>query len=137
VQVGDATWRLVVAIHESTAEVKYFVTNALDASLATVLAVAFRRATIEHSFRLGKQEVGLMHFEGRHYRALVRHLILALIVLGFVAKHTERLRGKKSGGDAGAGVPGLERAVRTAVATPLRPIPDESSLLGDRLSSAA
>jgi hypothetical protein len=29
-----------------------------------VLAVAFRRATVEHAFRLGKQEAGLMHDKG-------------------------------------------------------------------------
>jgi len=39
---------------------KYFLTNATAASLARVLAVAFRRWTVEHSFRLGKQEAGLM-----------------------------------------------------------------------------
>jgi SRSO17 transposase len=59
-----------------------------------VLAVAFRRWTVEHSFRLGKQEAGLMHFEGRDYVGPIRHLVLALVVLGFVATHTERLRGK-------------------------------------------
>ena len=49
---------LVVAINEATAEVKYFLTNATDAPLARVLAVAFRRWTVEHAFRLGKQEAG-------------------------------------------------------------------------------
>ena len=37
---------------------------------------------------------------------------LALVVLGFVATQTERLRGEKSAGDGGAGVPGAERSVR-------------------------
>ena len=86
-----------MAINEATAEVKYFLTNATSASLARVLAVAFRRATVEHAFRLGKQEAGLMHYEGRDYTGLRRHLILALVVLGFVATHTERLRGEKPG----------------------------------------
>ena len=111
VWAADHTQRLVVAINEATAEVKYFLTNATGASLARVLAVAFRRATVEHAFRLGKQEAGLMHYEGRDYTGLRRHLILALIVLGFVATHTERLRGEKPAGDGRAGVPGVEPAV--------------------------
>ena len=54
-----------------------------------------------------------MHYEGRHYVGLMRHLMLALVVLGFVADQTERLRGEKPGGDDGASVPGVEPAVRT------------------------
>jgi len=46
--------------------------------------------------------------------------VLALVVLGFVATHTERLRGEKSGGDGGTGVPGTESAVRGAVPTTAR-----------------
>lgn len=126
---ADAVWRarrtrvwaargwhtLVTAINEGTGEVKHFVTNAVGEPLATTLAVAFRRATVEHAFRVGKTELGLTHFEGRQYVGLERHLLLTLIVMGFVAAHTERLRGEKPGGDAGAGVPGVERGVPTAV----------------------
>jgi SRSO17 transposase len=105
----------VVAVNEATAEVKYFLTNATSAPLAQVLAVAFRRSTVEHTFRLGKQEAGLMHYEGRDYTGLARHLTLALVVLGFVAEHTQRLRGEKPAGDGRAGVPGTEPAVRGRV----------------------
>jgi SRSO17 transposase len=120
--VRDSVWRatsavvwaagrrqtLVVAINEATAEVKYFLTNAAGVSLAQVLAVAFRRFTVEQVFRLAKQEAGLMHYEGRDYTGLTRHLILSLIVLGFVAAHTERLRGEKSAGDGRASLPGAQ-----------------------------
>lgn len=109
---------LVTAVNEATGEVKFFVTNAVGESLATVLAVAFRRATVEHAFRVGKTELGLTHFEGRQYVGLERHLLLTLIVMGFVAVHTGRLRGEKPAGDAGAGVPGAERGVPTAVPPP-------------------
>ena len=115
VRVRDRDYLLVVAINEATAEVKYFVTNATGEPLGRVLAVAFRRATIEHGFRVAKSEAGLTHYEGRQYPGLIRHLILALIVLGFVSMHTDRLRGEKPPGDAGAGVPGAERALRDAV----------------------
>jgi len=126
---ADAVWRarrtrvwaargwhtLVTAVSEATGEVKSFVTNAVGESLATVLAVAFRRATVEHAFRVGKTELGLTHFEGRQYVGLERHLLLTLIAMGFVAAHTERLRGEKPPGDPGAGVPGIERGVPAAV----------------------
>ena len=61
-----------------------------------------------------------MHYEGRHYTSLIRHLILALIVLGFVAEHTERLRGGKSGGDGRASVPGVEYQMCNGVPPPPR-----------------
>lgn len=110
--------RLIVAINEATAEVKYFLTNATDAPLARVLAVAFRRWTVEHSFRLAKQETGLMHYEGRDYLGLIRHLTLALVVLGFVATHTERLRGGKPTRDRRASVSGSERTMCGNLSTP-------------------
>jgi SRSO17 transposase len=111
VWVAGQEHTLVAAVNESTEEVKYFLTNATTASRARVLAVAFRRWTVEHAFRLGKQEAGLMDYEGRNYIGLMRHLTLALIVLGFVATHTERLRGEKPAGDGRASVPGVEPAV--------------------------
>ncbi len=111
VWAADGWHRLVTAVNEKTGEVKFFVTNAVDQPLERVLRVAFRRATVEHAFRLAKQEAGLMHYEGRHYTGLIRHLILASIVLGFVAEQTQRLRGEKSGGNGGASVPGVECAL--------------------------
>lgn len=122
VWVAEREHTLIVAINEATAEVKYFLTNATGASLTRVLAVAFRRWTVEHSFRLGKQEAGLMDYEGRDYTGLIRHLILTLVVLGFVAVHTQRLRGEKPTGECGAGVPGVERAMHSSVpSSPRRP----------------
>lgn len=111
VWVDGREYALVVAINESTAEVKYFVTNATPEPLSRVLAVAFRRATIEHTFRVAKSEAGLTHYEGRQWVGLVRHLVLTLVVLGFVSVHTDRLRGEKPAGDDGTGVPGVERPV--------------------------
>ncbi len=111
VGVGGCAWTLIAAINEATAEVKYFVTNATSEPLSRVLAVAFRRATIEHSFRVAKSEAGLAHYEGRQWVGLVRHLVLSLVVLGFVSIHTDRLRGEKPAGDDGAGVPGVEHAM--------------------------
>jgi len=118
VRVRGHSYALVVAVNEATAEVKYFLTNAPGEPLARVLAVAFRRATVEHSFRVAKTEAGLAHYEGRQYVGLVRHLTLALIVMGFVSTHTDRLRGEKPAGDDGAGVPGAEHEVRDGISPP-------------------
>jgi SRSO17 transposase len=136
VRVDGRAYRLVVAINQATAEVKYFVTNAVGEPLRRVLAVAFRRATVEHCFRVGKREAGLMHYEGRQYTGLMRHLILSLIVMGFVSVHTDRLRGEKSTGDEGAGMPGVERALRNLVSPEAGDIGDESCGRGNPLSPA-
>jgi len=131
-------WRtLVTAVSEATGEVKFFVTNAVDVPLDRVLAVAFRRATIEHSFRVAKQEAGLTHYEGRDHTGLVRHLILALVVLGFVSVATQRLRGEKPGVDVGAGVPGVERALCGVVPSPSGSPGDAAHQRSDLLPPAA
>lgn len=112
--------RLIAAINEATGEVKYFVTNELKGSLRRVLRVAFTRWNVEHVFRVAKQETGLTHYEGRHYQGLMRHLILGLIVMGFVSRKAARLRGEKSADHSGAGLPGAEREMCSPLATPAR-----------------
>jgi SRSO17 transposase len=98
--------RLILARNRETGEKKYFITNAPGRiGVRRVLGVAFVRWNIEHVFRVAKGEVGLTHFEGRSYVSLKRHLALCLVVMTFVALHTQRLRGEKPGADAGAGVP--------------------------------
>jgi SRSO17 transposase len=139
---------LVVAVNEATAEVKYFLTNATAEPLARVLAAAFRRATVEHAFRVAKQEAGLTHYEGRDYTGLARHLTLALVVLGFVAVHTHKLRGEKPAGDGRAGVPGAEPEVlggpppaagrpRAAAHRRGHPLPPEAERAGRRIPQEA
>lgn len=113
------TYWLIVACNRATGEVKYFVSNASpDTPLAQLLRVAFRRWHVEHALRVSKSEIGFGHFEGRNYVALMRHLILCLLVLGFVAEQTDRLRGEKSGDHPGAGVPGVEPALRSLAGEP-------------------
>ena len=111
VLVNGLSMMLVAAWNESTEEVKYFLASGSRCA-RRILRVGFRRWTVEHVFRVAKQEVGLMDFEGRKYTGLLRHLILSLVVLGFVAIRTDRLRGGKSGADVGAGVRGPEPTVR-------------------------
>lgn len=103
------TYWLIVARNVATGEVKYFVSNApARTPLLKLLRVAFRRWNIEHLFRVCKSEIGFGHYEGRHYVGLMRHLILCLVTMTFVADQTQRLRGEKSRSDPGASVPRFE-----------------------------
>jgi SRSO17 transposase len=106
------TYWLIWASKDATGEEKFFLSNAPAATpVATLVGVGFRRATVEHAFRLCKTELGFSHFEGRNYMALMRHLSLCLVALAFVAEQTDRLRGEKSAGDRRAGVPRPGRGV--------------------------
>jgi SRSO17 transposase len=88
----DRTYWLIVAWNRGTGEYKYFLSNAPPRTkLDLLLKVAFRRADIEHLFRLAKDEVGLDHFEGRSYVGLMRHMILCQLTLLFLAEQTARL----------------------------------------------
>lgn len=110
---SEMTYWLIWASNDATGEEKFFLSNApVDAAVDLLVRVAFRRACVEHSFRVCKSELGFTHFEGRYYTALRRHLSLCLVALAFVAEHTQRLRGEKPGDDHGAGLPGTARAER-------------------------
>jgi SRSO17 transposase len=105
------TYWLIWARNVATGEEKYFLSNApANAKLQTLVRVAFRRWNVEHTFRVGKSELGFTHYEGRNYPGLMRHQTLCLLMLTFVASHSERLRGEKSGGDDGAGLQCVEPA---------------------------
>lgn len=116
-QVQDKQWStrtywLIWARNVATGEEKYFLSKApATAKLRTLIRVAFCRWNVEHAFRVGKSELGFTHYEGRNYTGLMRHQTLCLLMLTFVAGHTERLRGEKSGGDDGAGLRGAEPAL--------------------------
>jgi SRSO17 transposase len=102
----SGTYWLVWACSESTGEEKFLISNApVECALEVLVRVAFRRAHVEHAFRICKSELGFTHFEGRNYQALMRHMSLCVATLVFVAEHTQRLRGEKSPGDGRAGVP--------------------------------
>jgi SRSO17 transposase len=108
---SNRTYWLIWARNVATGEEKYFLSNApANAKLQTLMRVAFCRWNVEHIFRVGKSELGFTHYEGRNYTGLMRHQTLCLLMLSFVAGHTERLRGEKSGGDDGAGLQCVEPA---------------------------
>ena len=131
----EACW-LIWMKNERTGEEKYFVSNA-SATLGVGLVVraAFRRWNVEHAIRLGKQEMGLKHYEGRSYVGLMRHLILSLVSMNFVAEQAAGLRGEKSGGDGGAGVPRDERGNAAVAGTAATDEPREPHGGGDPVPS--
>jgi SRSO17 transposase len=121
-QMQDRQWRqrtywLIWAKNVTTGEEKYFLSNApAKAKVQTLVRVAFRRWHVEHAIRVAKSELGFTHYEGRNYTALLRHQTLCLLMLTFVAEHTQRLRGEKSGSDDGAGVQCVEPVERGVAA---------------------
>jgi SRSO17 transposase len=107
--------RLILARNRETGATKYFLTNAPKrVGVQRGLADGFVRWNGEHLFRLAKGEVGLTHVEGRSYGSLQRPRALCLVALAFGTLPTLRLRGEKSRGDAGAGLPGPGRPRMTS-----------------------
>jgi SRSO17 transposase len=129
--------RLVVAINEATAEVKYFLSNTLQVGLLRLLQVAFTRWNVEHVFRVAKQETGLMHYEGRDYQGLTRHLILGLIVMGFVSIQAARKREKKSTSHDGTDLSNVKPLLCESVASTPGHFDGQLCEWSDRLSSRA
>jgi SRSO17 transposase len=137
-ELSQRTYWLIVAWQLATGEVKYFIANApTDTPVETLLRVAFTRWNVEHTFRVAKSEIGFGHFEGRSYVALMRHLILCLVVMGFVAEQTDRLRGGKSGDHEGASVPRVEPALPDLAGPPPRNHGDRTHRRSHRISPAA
>jgi SRSO17 transposase len=72
----------------------YYLTFApVGTLLETLVAVAGRRWTIEESIEAAKGEVGLDHYEVRHYHGWYRHITLAMLALAYLAVVRSRLPG--------------------------------------------
>jgi SRSO17 transposase len=138
---GESGWslrpyRLIWMCSETTGEEAFLVSNASPTCpVERLVRVAFCRWHVEHLFRIGKSELGVTHFEGRNYVALMRHMRICVAMMAFVAEHTTRLRGKKSTGDSGAGVPGVEVPQRGLAGTEAGNGPADVDVGGHRLSS--
>jgi len=92
---GEEQW-LLIARNILTGEVKYFLSNAPgDIPLIELVQVAFSRWHIERVFEDAKGQVGLDHFEVRHYQPLMRHLILSMVSLLFLMRETQQAAKKK------------------------------------------
>jgi SRSO17 transposase len=67
-------------------QLAYYLTFApVGTLLETLIAVAGRRWTIEESGAAAKGEVGLDHYEVRHYHGWYRHITLAMLALAYLA----------------------------------------------------
>jgi SRSO17 transposase len=110
------TYRLIWMCSEATGEEVFVLSNAPgECPVERLVRVSFCRARVEHLFRISKSELGFAHFEGRSYVALQRHLCVCVALMAFVAEHVVQLRGEKSAGECGAGVPGVEVPQRCLV----------------------
>jgi SRSO17 transposase len=131
------TYWLIWASSDQTGEEKFFLSNAPpDTPVERLVRVAFRRANVEHCFRVCKSELGFGHFEGRNYVALMRHLGLCVAAMAFVAEYTEGLRGGKCRADDGAGVPGAGGGVPVLAAAAARDRRGDARAGGHRLPPA-
>jgi len=116
----DRTYWLIVAHHQQTGEIKYFVSNApAKEKLETLMEIAFSRWHVEKWFERAKQECGLGAFEVRTYTSLIRHWLASRLAMYFLADQTSRLRGEKSADHVGAGgrcgeYAGLENMAETS-----------------------
>jgi SRSO17 transposase len=73
-------------------QLAYYLTFApVGTLLETLVAVAGRRWTIEESLAAAKGEVGLDHYEVRHYHSWYRHITLAMLALAYLAVVRSRL----------------------------------------------
>jgi len=98
-------------------EVKFFLSNApLDTPVETLLLVAFSRWHVERLFEDTKTELGLDHFEVRHYGAITRHLLLTCVSHLFLAEFVQQ-RKKRRRAD---GVPGADRHASAGTALAAR-----------------
>jgi SRSO17 transposase len=135
---GAGTYWLLWARNVRTGEEKYFLSNAgAEEPIERIVRAGFCRWNVEHGIRLSKGEVGFRHFEGRNYTALLRHLTLCCLTLTFVAGHAAALRGEKSGGDGGAGLPRPELGVPAVAGAAAGDNPVGVYVGGHRLRPAA
>lgn len=75
-------------------QLAYYLTFAPVGTLVeTLVAVAGRRWTIEESLAAAKGEVGLDHYEVRHYHGWNRHITLSMLALAYLAVVRSRMPG--------------------------------------------
>ena len=101
---------------------KYFLSNAsAGVPLEVLLHVAFSRWPVERCLEDEKNELGLSHFEVRKYDGVLRHLRITQVSHLFLARQTQCLAEKKSGGDDLSDERCSQRNDRRAIAESRRP----------------
>jgi hypothetical protein len=115
---GDEVW--LVGERRASGEQKYYLANLpADADLKTLAATIKARWVCEQAHQQLKEELGLDHFEGRSWRGLHRHALMAMIAYAFL-QHL-RLAAASGGKKISAGppqptLPAIRKAVVVALA---------------------
>ena len=80
------TSRRLLDAPDDPKQLAYYLTFASVGTLMeTLVVVAGRRWTIEESVAAAKGEVGLDHYEVRHFHGWYRHITLAMLALAYLA----------------------------------------------------
>ena len=80
---GEEVW--LVGEQRASGEQKYYLANVPpDADLKTLAATIKARWVCEQAHQQLKEELGLDHFEGRSWRGLHRHALMAMIAYAFL-----------------------------------------------------
>lgn len=95
-------WLLVRRSLEKPDELAYYVVFCpIRTSLGELVRVAGQRWTIEESFEITKDEVGLDEYEVRQWKSWYRHITLAMLAQAYLTVtryYAARAEGKKGGG---------------------------------------
>jgi SRSO17 transposase len=109
---GQAHTLIVARNVVNPKEIKYFVSNLVvgtaGVTMELLLRIAFSRWPIERCFELGKNELGMDHFEVRSWDGIHRHWFITQLTLLFCARVHQRLREKNGSRripDGGTGAP--------------------------------
>ena len=103
---GEDVW--LVGEHRSTGKRKYYLSNLpADTPIGQLAGAIKARWVCEQAHQQLKEELGLDHFEGRSWKGLHRHALMAMIALAFL--QSLRLKQAKGG----------KKTLRSAAATDL------------------
>ena len=115
---GDEVW--LVGERRASGEQKYYLANLpAEAGLKTLAATIKARWVCEQAHQQLKEELGLDHFEGRSWRGLHRHALMAMIAYAFLQHlRLAAASGEKkvSAGPPQPTLPAIRKAVVAALA---------------------
>jgi SRSO17 transposase len=121
---GQEVW--LVGERRASGEQKYYLSNLpADTSLKRLASIIKARWVCEQAHQQLKEELGLDHFEGRSWRGLHRHALMALIAFCFLQhlRLAAAERGKKAEGATASAEPAGRQASPPRSPRPSRPPP--------------
>jgi SRSO17 transposase len=129
---GEEVW--LVGERRASGEQKYYLANLpADAKLKTLAAAIKARWVCEQAHQQLKEELGLDHFEGRSWRGLHRHALLAMIAYAFLqhlrlaaASGGKKNLGRSASTDPAGPAKSHRRRPRARAALPMSTLPQTS-----------